>query len=379
MNGGSGRSPAEAVNDLDAAVLGSQGGSVPDAELRDVTKRYPGGVLAVAGVSLAIARGEFFSLLGPSGCGKSTTLRLIAGLETATSGDILIRGELMGDRPANHRPTNMVFQQLALFPHLDVFGNVAFGLRLRRTPNTEIRKRVEEALELVQLGGFQRRMPRQLSGGQQQRIAIARALVNNPAVLLLDEPLGALDLRLRLQLQEALKQIQRTSETTFIYVTHDQTEALTMSDRIGIMHDGRLEQVDTPSAIYERPATRFAATFVGETNLLEGTYHGGHLDTGDLQCHLVRPGPAVSVRPELVQIGSQLDSGVLNRYEGRVEEVVFLGPMVRYRVRLNGGRLVVVERQNLGAVASAQPKSPMEVGSRVEVGWPVEAGVVLED
>jgi ABC-type Fe3+/spermidine/putrescine transport system ATPase subunit len=218
----------------------------------------------------------------------------------------------------------------------------------------------------VQLTGYERRRPRQLSGGQQQRVAIARALVNEPAVLLLDEPLGALDLRLRLQLQQGLKTIQRSSGTTFVYVTHDQTEALTMSNRVAIMHDGQIDQIDTPERIYQHPATRFAATFVGETNLFEGTYRDGKLDTGDLVFAIARPGQTVSVRPELMHLAERLEPTMPNLFAGRVEDVVFLGPLVRYRVRLDGGRMVTVERQSQGSLSANQ-------GSTVQVGWDVEA------
>src|SRR3954467_5891503 len=248
--------------------------SVPDAELRGVTKVFGQRTIAADEVSLAVERGEFFSLLGPSGCGKTTTLRIVAGLEMPTSGDVLIRGERMGRRPAYRRPTNTVFQRPALFPHLTVEANVAFGLKLERLPNSEIRRRVAEALELVELAGFERRRPHQLSGGQQQRVAIAPALVKKPAVLLLDEPLSSLDLRLRVQMQRVLKHIQQESGTTFVYVTHDQTEALAMSDRVAIMHAGRIEQIDAPADVYGRPRTRFAATFVGETNIFDGRLAG---------------------------------------------------------------------------------------------------------
>ena len=338
-----------------------------------VTKVYEGGVMAVDGISLAVQHREFFSLLGPSGCGKSTTLRMIAGLEHPTQGEIRVRGELMGSRPPHRRPTNMVFQQLALFPHLDVGENIAFGLRLKRLPKPEIQRRVGEAIELVQLAGYERRRTNQLSGGQQQRVAIARALVNEPAVLLLDEPLGALDLRLRLQMQEALKAIQRRSSTTFIYVTHDQGEALTMSDRIAIMNNGRVEQLGPPAELYQRPRTRFAASFLGDTNLFEGRLTStGKFAADGLELEVEGNGLAVSVRPELVELGAPGSLRTANRFDGTLEEVVYLGSMTRHRVRLRNGRSVLSQHQNAG------PPVTVGTGSEVQVGWDVASAVLLE-
>src|SRR5689334_667238 len=241
----------------------------PAVELQDVTKQFTG-FTAVKNTSLVIRQGEFFSMLGPSGCGKTTTLRMIAGFEHPTSGIIRLLGQDIQGKPAHQRNVNMVFQNYALFPHLSVFDNVAFGLEVKRIDRGEIRQRVTEALEMVRLPGLERRKPRELSGGQQQRVALARALVNRPAVLLLDEPLGALDLKLRKEMQLELKRLQREVGITFIYVTHDQEEALTMSDRIAVMHRGEVLQVDQPSLIYECPATRFVADFIGVTNFLEG-------------------------------------------------------------------------------------------------------------
>lgn len=244
-----------------------------DIVLTDVHKAY-GSSPAVRGVSLTVQRGEFFSLLGPSGCGKSTTLRMIAGFERPDTGQVLIAGRDVVDVPAYRRPTNLVFQRLALFPHLTVFANVAFGLRMQRVPRGEIEPRVRDALALVGLEAMHERYPHQLSGGQQQRVALARALVNRPRVLLLDEPLGSLDLKLRLQLQRELKRIQQQVGTTFVYVTHDQSEALTMSDRMAVMNDGSVLQVGSPTEVYDRPATAFVATFIGDTNLLPGRVLG---------------------------------------------------------------------------------------------------------
>ncbi|MDQ3811387.1 MAG: ABC transporter ATP-binding protein, partial [Chloroflexota bacterium] len=243
-------------------------------ELCEVTKRF-GSHVAVDRVSLSIQQGEFFSLLGPSGCGKTTTLRMVAGFVYPDEGEIRIAGRLVNDVPAYRRDTNLVFQQLALFPHLDVFDNIAFGLRVKRKMRrSEINERVRAVLQLVELGGFEARRIRQLSGGQQQRVAIARALINEPAVLLLDEPLGALDLKLRLQMQLELKAIQQRVGITFLFVTHDQGEALTMSDRIAVMNNGRIEQVASSEEIYSHPMTRFVATFIGDTNLFGGTFVG---------------------------------------------------------------------------------------------------------
>ncbi|MBM4466882.1 MAG: polyamine ABC transporter ATP-binding protein [Chloroflexi bacterium] len=238
-------------------------------ELKGVSKHF-GPVVAVDTVSLSIGDGEFFSLLGPSGCGKTTTLRLIAGFELPTEGDVYIDGQLQGETPPYRRPVNTVFQNYALFPHMTVFQNVAFGLEMQKVSKEEIRQRVLAALEMVQLPGMENRKPAQLSGGQQQRVALARALVNHPKVLLLDEPLGALDLKLRKAMQLELKALQHRVGITFIYVTHDQEEALTMSERIAVMDRGQVLQVGTPEEIYEQPADRFVADFIGETNFLEG-------------------------------------------------------------------------------------------------------------
>ncbi|SVB85850.1 uncharacterized protein METZ01_LOCUS238704, partial [marine metagenome] len=240
-------------------------------ELQGVVKRFGEEVIAVDNVNLTITDGEFFSLLGPSGCGKTTTLRMVAGLELPTAGSIRIHGEEMGLRPPNKRPVNTVFQSYALFPHMTVAANIGFGLEMRKVPKSERREQIDWAIDLVEMGNMAHRKPSQLSGGQQQRVALARALVNRPEVLLLDEPLGALDLKLRQQMQIELKNLQREVGITFVYVTHDQEEAVTMSDRIGVMHDGQLLQVDSPEAIYERPTTRFVADFIGQTNFLEAT------------------------------------------------------------------------------------------------------------
>jgi len=352
-----------------------------DVELRDLTKRF-GDVLAVDAVSLQIRRGEFFSLLGPSGCGKTTTLRLIGGFEYPTAGKILLRGQLVNEVPPYRRATNMVFQQLALFPHLTVFENVAFGLRLRRVSGAEVRRRVRAALELVDLPGYETRQIHQISGGQKQRVAIARALINEPAVLLLDEPLGALDLKLRLAMQSELKALQHRVGTTFVYVTHDQGEALTMSDRIAVMNAGRVEQVATSREIYAKPRTRFVATFIGEANLLDATVAAVEPGTLRLAAGPLRfaaaldgtsPPPGtpvtVSVRPEHVKVGRA--AGPLpNRWTARVAEVAFMGSIVRCRLAVEGGPVITAEVHN-DAAGELRP------GHAVAFGWAPEFAVLL--
>ncbi|MGA8112085.1 MAG: ABC transporter ATP-binding protein [Actinocatenispora sp.] len=347
------------------------GTDTPDAELRGVSKDYPGGTRGVRDVSLTVRRGEFFSLLGPSGCGKSTTLRILAGLEEPGHGQVLIRGESMARRPAHRRPTNLVFQRLALFPHLTVAGNVAFGPRLRRRSRAELASTVADMLDLVGLSGLGGRFPAQLSGGQQQRVAIARALANRPTVLLLDEPLGALDRKLRTQMQRALKHIQQESGTTFLYVTHDQVEALTMSDRMAVMNEGTIVQTGRPSELYLAPRDRFTATFLGETNLFEGTVYDGVLEADGISVAVPGAGRLASVRPERVAVATRLDEHCPNRFAGRVEEVVFQGASVRYQIRLASGVVLTAERPGQGA-------ADLAVGSDVEAGWPVDAAVMLD-
>jgi len=350
-----------------------------EVEVREVTKRY-GQVVAVRSISFGIRAGEFFSLLGPSGCGKTTTLRAIGGFEPVDAGEIVIGGRLMGRLPPNRRETNMVFQRLALFPHYTVRDNVAFGLRMRRLPGVEVRRRVGEALELVELGGLADRRIGELSGGQQQRVALARALVNAPRVLLLDEPLSALDLKLRLQLQEELKRLQRELGTTFVYVTHDQGEALAMSDRLGVMTAGRLEQMGTPMEIYERPATRFVASFIGDANLVDGVAEGleaeavvvrtGRALVRARRLGWERPGQALTicVRPERVRVDGRLDRpGTL---PARVEERAFSGSMVKYRLAAAGLRL--------SAAVPYQHGTPLfEVGTEVAAGWETAQAVAV--
>ncbi|MBC7882165.1 MAG: ABC transporter ATP-binding protein [Anaerolineae bacterium] len=316
--------------------------------LKEVVKRFEGSsVNAVDGLNLQIAGGEFFSLLGASGCGKTTVLRMIAGFTWADSGEIFIKGQSMGETPPYKRPVNTVFQSYALFEHMTIAQNVAFGLEMEKLPKAQINRRVAETLELVQLPDFAQRRPHQLSGGQQQRVALARALVKRPAVLLLDEPLSALDLKLRQQMQQELKTIQRHMGITFIFVTHDQEEALTMSDRIGVMHQGRLLQVGSPNEVYERPKSRFVAEFVGEINTLVGavvavkgqstgveipvlgkTIWGMAEDT--LQ---IGQSAIVCIRPEKLQIFGNGE----NHFAGQIIDTTYLGASTRQVIDLGNG------------------------------------------
>jgi spermidine/putrescine transport system ATP-binding protein len=347
----------------------------PEIRLVDLEKRF-GAVRAVDGVSIDIAPGEFFSLLGPSGCGKTTTLRMIGGFELPTGGRILLRDRDITMDPPDKRPVNMVFQSYALFPHLDVGGNVAFGLKRKHVEKAEITRRVGEALELVHLAGYEGRKPYQLSGGQQQRVALARALVNRPTVLLLDEPLGALDLKLRRQLQLELKRIQVEVGITFVYVTHDQEEALTMSDRIAIMNQGKVEQLGTPEELYERPSTRFVADFIGTTNLLRGTVDAEgavRLTTGELApCSIgdLAEGSEVeiSVRPEAITL---VPPEAIGAIRGSIEQAAYLGNTVSYQVRTGGGLVV--------SVLSPKTGIRLPAGSDVAITWPAADALVLGD
>ncbi|MDP7550373.1 MAG: ABC transporter ATP-binding protein [Acidimicrobiales bacterium] len=316
--------------------------------LHGVVKRF-GDVVAVDNLDLDIRDGEFFSLLGPSGCGKTTTLRMIAGLELPTAGSVTIHGEEMGIRPPNKRPVNTVFQSYALFPHMDVARNVGFGLEMRKVPKEERSSLIDWAIDLVEMGAMAHRKPAQLSGGQQQRVALARALVNRPEVLLLDEPLGALDLKLRQQMQHELKELQREVGITFVYVTHDQEEAVTMSDRIGVMHDGRLLQVDSPERIYEHPTTRFVADFIGQTNFLEATVASADevvLANGDrLRLSTDHDGGAavaVTVRPERLTVHGRDEAPVgAHSLDGVVDSVVYMGNAINYTISVDWMHLEV--------------------------------------
>jgi spermidine/putrescine transport system ATP-binding protein len=353
---------------------------LPAIELVGVEKEFAsahGDVRAVENVDLSIAEGEFFSLLGPSGCGKTTTLRMIAGFEEPTDGQILLHGRDMVGVPPYRRDVNMVFQQYALFPHMDVFENVAFGLRRKKVPKDELRRRVTEALQLVELEGREKRRPRQLSGGQQQRVALARALVNRPRALLLDEPLGALDLKLRQAMQLELKRIQREVGITFVYVTHDQEEALTMSDRLVVMNAGRIEQLGSPRELYERPGTRFVANFIGTSNIVTGRLDrkgdgwalgGLGPDQRVLVDHTdgVQSGQEVeiAVRPEKIVLRAEGDPPPPDRctLRCRVTEVVYLGTSTQYRTVTDAGQAMAVYRQNTASPEGAE----VLVG---QVGW----------
>jgi spermidine/putrescine transport system ATP-binding protein len=354
-------------------------------ELRNVTKKF-GQVTAVDQVSLRINDGEFFSLLGPSGCGKTTTLRMIGGFEIPTEGEVLIEGEAQGYKPAFQRPVNTVFQNYALFPHMNVYQNVAFGLQMRKVPKAEIKTRVEETLELVRLPGMGPRKPDQLSGGQQQRIALARALINHPKVLLLDEPLGALDLKLRKAMQLELKELQERVGITFIYVTHDQEEALTMSNRIAVMSKGKVLQVDRPEMIYEQPANRFVADFIGETNFMTGQISEVHSDhvrilvDGSLEVSAsVKPdlvaGQSITlaVRPEKLVVSSEKRREI--DLQGLIEEMIYIGTDIRYVVRVtNQTRLTIREQNSSGMLAER-----FRPGDAVHIGWARENASLLTE
>jgi len=314
-------------------------------ELVDLVKRF-GDVAAVDGISLDIPAGEFFSLLGPSGCGKTTTLRMIAGFERPDAGRILLDGRDMAQTPPHRRPVNTVFQSYALFPHLNVRDNVAFGLRFQNVPKEEAHRQVATVLQLVQLAGFEERRPAQLSGGQQQRVALARALILNPDVLLLDEPLGSLDAKLRKALQLELKSIQEEIGITFVYVTHDQEEALTMSDRLAVMSEGRVVQVGPPREVYEEPADAYVADFLGVSNLMNARgLGGGRVRVGDVELTAGRGDTDATgdvrlvIRPERVRVEDRGTTGG-NRLPGMVERSVFVGPTVQIIVRLVGGQVI---------------------------------------
>lgn len=390
-----------------------------DVELRNVTKQF-GDVTAVDNIDLKIAHGEFFSLLGPSGCGKTTTLRMIAGFEQPTIGEIYIQDQQVAGIPAYKRPVNTVFQNYALFPHMTVWQNVAFGLEMKKVSKDELARRVDEALGLVQLGSMEQRKPKQLSGGQQQRVALARALVNHPQVLLLDEPLGALDLKLRKAMQLELKQIQSEVGITFIYVTHDQEEALTMSDRIAVMDQGEVQQIGSPRDIYEHPRNRFVADFIGETNFVAasvaalgeyvtldidgvpvlGVADGRPLTNGQAVTLTVRPEKInlYPSNPEAIEEAFNLEkaleigeddspigrssmrdqlniekNGVL--IDGRIREVIYIGTDTRYKVSLTDNASLVVRMQNYGSRYDTQ----FNVDDAVHVHWAAENAQILTD
>jgi putrescine transport system ATP-binding protein len=346
--------------------------------IEGISKRF-GSVQALDDVSLTIAENEFFALLGPSGCGKTTLLRMLAGFESPDSGRILLEGEDMVGVPPYRRPFNMMFQSYALFPHMSVFDNVAYGLRQERVPRAQLAERTQAALEMVQLGGLGRRRPGQLSGGQRQRVALARALVKRPRLLLLDEPLAALDRKLRGQMQYELKNLQAAVGITFVIVTHDQEEALVMADRAAILDHGRVLQVGPPTELYERPTSRFVATFVGDSNLFEGTLR---LD-GEEPC-LETPQRAYPVSSEAVRRATLADGDPAalvvrpervrfdgDGEEGRIVEVDYLGALRRYVVRLADGKDIIAR------VQSGSPHDAMVVGQTVTVGWATDDAAVV--
>jgi spermidine/putrescine transport system ATP-binding protein len=367
---------ASAVRDGAREAVG-----LPAIELSGVVKEFQARgevVTAVAGVDLDIREGEFFSLLGPSGCGKTTTMRMIAGFEEPTQGVIRLHGQDVTNVSPNKRDVNMVFQSYALFPHMNVYENVAFGLRRKAVAKPEITRRVGEMLDIVDMAGRSERRPRELSGGQQQRVALARALVNNPRALLLDEPLGALDLKLRQAMQVELKRIQREVGITFVYVTHDQGEALTMSDRIAVMNDGSIEHLGTPREIYEHPRTRFVAGFIGTSNLLTGTVtrlDGDHAViriSPDEQIIVPVQDRAVSegsrleltVRPEKIDLTTERPAGEGCALRGTVTEVVYLGTSTNFSVTTSAGADVVVFQQNSASAGDVAAR-----GDSVWLSW----------
>ncbi len=354
--------------------------------LDGVSKSF-GGVGAVNDVSIEIGDGEFFSLLGPSGCGKTTTLRMIAGFERPDTGSVIFQGTDVTAVSANRRPVNMVFQQYALFPHMSIYDNVAFGLKVKKVPRRDHRARITELLRVVALEGYENRRPRQLSGGQQQRVALARALVNRPTALLLDEPLGALDVKLRKTMQLELKRIQHELGTTFVYVTHDQEEALAMSDRIAVMNGGEVEQTGSPREIYERPRTAFVADFIGSLNTLElevaelvGGFAVARPGSGERVVVAVGPtqrvGDAVrvAVRPEQVQLGAAEgrapEQG--SRLDGTIADTVYLGMYTQFHVDTSAGRVVCHRLAD-------EALGPLATGARVTLHWAPEQATLLAD
>ncbi len=349
-------------------------------EIEGVNKVY-GSNHVVRDLNLSIEEGEFLTLLGSSGCGKTTTLRMIAGFEEPTSGTIMVEGERVEDKEPFERNVNTVFQSYALFPHKTIYDNIAYGLKMKKVPKTEIKERVTEMMDMVQLSGFEKRYPSQLSGGQKQRVAIARALINRPRVLLLDEPLGALDLKLRKQMQLELKRLQKKLNITFIYVTHDQEEALTMSDRIAVMHDGVIDQLASPTEIYEHPATKFVATFIGETNIDDGcitrirdgvatiTLENGAVSVKCPEEFKLLEYATISVRPEKMKFSTTPVSGF--ELEAQVKDYIYVGSVLKCIVSLPNGNELRIER------LAGQELPP--IGSKCYPYWNVDDAVLIHN
>lgn len=349
-------------------------------EIEGVNKIY-GSNHVVKDLNLSIEEGEFLTLLGSSGCGKTTILRMIAGFEEPTSGTIMVEGERVEEKEPFERNVNTVFQSYALFPHKTIYDNIAYGLKMKKVPKAEIRERVTEMMEMVQLSGFEKRYPSQLSGGQKQRVAIARALINRPRVLLLDEPLGALDLKLRKQMQLELKRLQKKLNITFIYVTHDQEEALTMSDRIAVMHDGIIDQLASPTEIYEHPATKFVATFIGETNIYDGcitriedgiaamTLENGAVSVKCPEDFSLLEYATISVRPEKMKFAASPVEGF--ELEAQVKDYIYVGSVLKCIVSLPNGNELKIER------LAGQDLPP--IGSKCYPYWKVEDAVLIHN
>ena len=349
-------------------------------EIEGVNKIY-GSNHVVKDLNLSIEEGEFLTLLGSSGCGKTTTLRMIAGFEEPTSGTIMVEGERVEEKEPFERTVNTVCQSYALFPHKTIYDNIAYGLKMKKVPKAEIRERVTEMMEMVQLSGFEKRYPSQLSGGQKQRVAIARALINRPRVLLLDEPLGALDLKLRKQMQLELKRLQKKLNITFIYVTHDQEEALTMSDRIAVMHDGIIDQLASPTEIYEHPATKFVATFIGETNIYDGcitriedgiavmTLENGAVSVKCPEDFSLLEYATISVRPEKMKFAASPVEGF--ELEAQVKDYIYVGSVLKCIVSLPNGNELKIER------LAGQDLPP--IGSKCYPYWKVEDAVLIHN
>lgn len=358
--------------------------SVGQITLTSVTKQF-GDTVAVDNVSLQVEGGEFFSLLGPSGCGKTTTLRIIGGFVYPTTGEVHINGEVMAETPPYRRPVNTVFQNYALFPHKTVAQNIAFGLQMKKVPKSEIANAIERSLDLIQLPGYEDRKPNELSGGERQRVALARALINEPTILLLDEPLSALDLKLRKQMQLELKALQRKVGITFVYVTHDQGEALALSDRIAVMNEGKILQVGMPSEIYDSPQSRFVADFIGTSNFLEGILISENeivLTTEPPSKIVCKPisgislntPVTVSIRPERIDLLTTSTSDATNLLRGMIQDESYLGTTLQYTVQTGYPTPVIVHQQNTGAMDTDR----FQRGDTVYLQWTPENAIILK-